>query len=172
MKIVLLGYMGSGKSTVGKNMAKALNYEFIDLDEYISEQVDMSITTIFETKGELFFRKKEHQFLQEILQSEKDIVLSLGGGTPCYYNNFEYYYNKSGIASFYLKASIATLFDRLVAEKSTRPLLKTFNEEELKEFIAKHLFERNEFYLKSDKTIDVNAKSVALISDEILAQLA
>lgn len=172
MKIVLLGYMGSGKSAIGKYLAEKLNYEFVDLDVYISNKLNMSIVSIFETKGELYFRKLEHQFLQEILDTEDKIVLSLGGGTPCYYNNYEYYYGKNDISSFYLKASIATLFDRLIYDKANRPLINTFSDEELKEFIAKHLFERNEFYTKADHAIDVNGKSITSISEEILSILA
>lgn len=164
--------MGSGKSSIGKIVAKKLNYEFIDLDNYISIKLNSTVIELFEKKGELYFRKMEHQFLQEILNSNENIVLSLGGGTPCYFNNYEFYYKQSDIKSFYLKASLATLYDRLITEKDTRPLLKSFNEEELKEFIAKHLFERNEFYFKSDNIIDVNDKSIEIISEEIVSNLA
>lgn len=164
--------MGSGKSSIGKVVADKLNYEFIDLDMYISEKLNSSVLELFEKKGELYFRKMEHQFLQEILNSDENIVLSLGGGTPCYYNNYEFYYKQSNITSFYLKASLITLYNRLISEKDTRPLLKFFNDDELKEFIAKHLFERNEFYFKSDNVIDVNDKTVEIISEEIVSNLA
>ena len=163
--------MGSGKSSIGKIVANKLNYEFIDLDNYISDKLNTSIVELFEKKGELYFRKMEHQFLQEILNSDINVVLSLGGGTPCYYNNYEFYYKQKNIASFYLKATLNTLYDRLASEKVTRPLLKSFNDDELKEFIAKHLFERSEFYLKSDFVIDVNEKAVESISKEIIYNL-
>ena len=83
MKVVLLGYMASGKSSVGKALATKLGYHFIDLDEEISNRVGMDVPTIFSEKGEIFFRRKETEVLEDILKGDNDIVLSLGGGTPC-----------------------------------------------------------------------------------------
>lgn len=166
MKIVLLGYMASGKSAVGKVLAAALNSQFIDLDEFISAREQLSITQIFETKGEIYFRKKEGVYLQELLNLNQSSVISLGGGTPCYGNNMEFIENKS--ASFYLKASIDTIFERLKNETSQRPLVAAIGTENLKEYIAKHLFERAPYYEGANHTILVNNKNVAQIVDEIL----
>lgn len=166
MKIVLLGYMASGKSAVGKVLALALNIKFIDLDEFIEAHEKLSITQIFETKGEIYFRKKEGEYLQELLDSNESFVLSLGGGTPCYGNNMIFIENKS--TSFYLKASIDTIFERLKSETSQRPLVATIGTENLKEYIAKHLFERAPYYEGANHTILVNNKNVAQIVDEIL----
>ena len=87
MKIILIGYMGSGKSTLGRALATAKNISFVDLDAYIAEREKCSVPHIFKNKGEIYFRKKEALYLQEVLQKEEDMVLSLGGGTPCFGNN-------------------------------------------------------------------------------------
>lgn len=166
MKIVLLGYMASGKSAVGKILSERLNIQFIDLDNFIEEKEQLPITQIFENKGEIYFRKKEGDYLQELLNSNENLVISLGGGTPCYGNNMNFIENKS--TSFYLKASIDTIFDRLKKETSQRPLVAAIGTENLKEYIAKHLFERALYYERAHHTILVNNKNLAQIVDEIL----
>jgi shikimate kinase len=166
MKIVLLGYMASGKSAVGKVLANSLNIQFIDLDSYIEAQEQFSITEIFETKGEVYFRKKEGDYLKELLNLNESAIISLGGGTPCYGNNMEIIENKS--TSFYLKASIDTILERLENETSQRPLVAAIGSENLKEYIAKHLFERAPYYEGANHTILVNDKNLNQIIDEIL----
>ncbi len=158
MKIVLLGYMASGKSVVGTILATKLGTQCIDLDHYIEENEGLKISQLFESKGEIYFRKIEAFYLVELLNQNKDIIISLGGGTPCYGKNMELIERKS--ISFYLNASINTLFERLKGETSKRPLVATIGEENLKEYIAKHLFERSNFYNKAQHTILVNDKSV------------
>lgn len=88
-KIILIGYMGCGKSTIGKLLAKSSDFEFEDLDFFIEKKLETSIETIFKTKGEIYFRKIENQYLVELLNSNEKMVLSLGGGTPCFTNNNE-----------------------------------------------------------------------------------
>jgi shikimate kinase len=166
MKIVLLGYMASGKSAVGKILAEALNIQFIDLDSFIEVHEQMSITQIFDTKGEIYFRKKEGEYLQELLNSNESSVISLGGGTPCYGNNMDFIENKS--SSFYLKASINTIFERLKKETSQRPLVAAIGTENLKEYIAKHLFERAPYYERAHHTVLADHKNVTQIVDEIM----
>lgn len=166
MKIVLLGYMASGKSAVGKVLAETLNVQFIDLDSFIEEGEQLSIAQIFKTKGEIYFRKIEGGYLKELLDSMESSVISLGGGTPCYGNNMEFIENKS--TSFYLKASIDTIFERLKDETSQRPLVADIGTENLREYIAKHLFERTPYYERAHHTILVNNKNVAQIVEEIL----
>ena len=95
MKIVLSGYMASGKSAVGQQLSDKLNIKFIDLDFYIETGEAASITSIFKTKGEIYFRKKESEYLQELLDLNNDCIISLGGGTPCYGNNMELIKNNS-----------------------------------------------------------------------------
>ncbi|MFA5298195.1 MAG: shikimate kinase [Lutibacter sp.] len=166
MKIVLLGYMASGKSAVGKILAEKLDIQFVDLDSFIEEHEQLSITAIFSIKGEIYFRKKEEEYLLKLLNLNKKLIISLGGGTPCYGNNMEFIENKT--TSFYLKASIDTIFERIKNETFQRPLVASIGIENLKEYIAKHLFERNPFYERADHTILANQKSVNQIVDEIL----
>ena len=165
MKIILLGYMGSGKSTVAQELAAALDLPFTDLDDYITEQDNMSIKDIFKAKGEIYFRLQESKYLKELLGHQNDMVLALGGGTPCYANNMELI-KKEGLA-FYLKGSIATLCQRLRSEKQQRPLIASLNNEQLTEFVAKHLFERRNFYEQASQVINIDNKSV----QELLAEL-
>lgn len=166
MKTVLIGYMGSGKSSIGKLFAKKNNLYFIDLDTYIEQKENMSITEIFNNKGEIYFRKKEHTYLKEILDSKQEFILALGGGTPCYTGNMELLLTQN-ITTVYLKASINTIVQRLTNEKSERPLVARLNADDLHEFIAKHLFERNYFYNKAKYKITVDAKKVTDIVTEL-----
>jgi len=169
MKIVLLGYMASGKSTVGVVLAKKLGLQFIDLDAFIEDKEQLSISEIFSTKGEIYFRKKEGEYLNQLLDLNNDLIISLGGGTPCYGINMEKIEQLS--TSFYLNASIDTIFERLKGEKSQRPLVASVGTDNLKEYIAKHLFERNLFYKKAKHIIDINNKSMFKIIDEIIGLL-
>ncbi len=165
MKIILLGYMASGKSTISKSLGNTLGIEALDLDDYIVEKENNSIKNIFESKGEIYFRKQESFYLSELISSNKNFVLALGGGTPCYSNNIELI--KSQPNSFYLKANINTLFERLRNEKENRPLVSELSDEKLKEFIAKHLFERSPYYNQATHKIIIDQKSVENILDEI-----
>ena len=169
MKIVLLGYMGSGKSTVAKALSKALDLPFTDLDDYIIDKEQMSIKEIFEAKGEIYFRLQESKYLKEWLDNNDEAILALGGGTPCYANNMELI--KKAAVSFYLKGSIPTICQRLRSEKEQRPLIAAFNEEQLTEFVAKHLFERRNFYEQADQTIPIDQKSIDEIMQDILVSV-
>jgi shikimate kinase len=170
MKIILLGYMASGKSTIGKEISKKLDMNFIDLDTYISEQEKRSIPEIFKSKGEIYFRRIESIYLKELLNNEGDFVLSLGGGTPCYSNNMELIqYSKA--TSIYIKASIPTLTARLLEEKNTRPLVADLENEKITEFVAKHLFERKFFYEEASVILNTENKSMQEIVLEIKSVL-
>lgn len=165
-KIILLGYMGSGKSTIGKVLANKINFSSYDLDNYIEKEQNLTVSKIFEQKGELYFRKLEHQAFKTILDKNQNLVLSLGGGTPCYYDN-HLSLNSENVISIYLKASIETLFERLKTSDLSRPLLSELNENDKKEFIAKHLFERSYFYNQAKFSISVDGKSPEIIVLEI-----
>ena len=169
MIISLLGYMGSGKSHVSKNLSEKINFKLIDLDNKISERELMPVSEIFEKKGEIYFRKLEKKILEEVLSSTDDIIFSLGGGTPVYYNNMTLINHHS--TSFFLRASVKTLTDRVLLQKQTRPLIAKFEDHEVPEFIAKHLFERNPYYSQAHFTIDTDAKQAVQISDEIVRKL-
>ncbi len=166
MKIVLLGYMASGKSIIAKELAKKTNLKWIDLDFYIEEKENLKIQDIFKIHGEIRFRTLENKYLKELLTSKSDFILSLGGGTPCYANNLQIIQQYS--KSIFLKASIDTLFDRLINDKDSRPLISNIAESILKEFIAKHLFERNQYYNMADIIYTVDNKNVNEIVNDII----
>ncbi|NER15553.1 shikimate kinase [Leptobacterium flavescens] len=164
--IVLIGYMGSGKSAVGEIVSKENGKVFVDLDQYIEQQEKMSIPEIFENKGEIYFRKKEYFYLKEVLETQKDIVLSVGGGTPCYGENMKLI-TEATPHVFYLKATIETLLERLLKEKDHRPMISHLEDSELAEFIRKHLFERNFYYLQSRHKINVDDLSAAEVAEKL-----
>ncbi len=170
-KILLLGYMGSGKSVVGNLLAKQLKITFYDLDKLIENHLQMSISEIFKQKGEIYFRKIEHHFFKELINSNENFVLSLGGGTPCYSNNHLLFIGEN-IVSIYLNASIETLYSRLILESNDRPLIANLSDEEFKEYIAKHLFDRSYFYNQATFKIMVNDKTIQEITNEIKDLLA
>ena len=164
-KIILLGYMGCGKSTIAVKLAKTLKIPFVDLDEKIEEKENLSINTIFETRGEIYFRKQERELLEEIFATKDQLILSVGGGTPAYYNNIEVINQNS--ESIFLRTSVKTLTERLLKQKQKRPLIANIADEDLPEFIAKHLFERNFYYSKAKYTVDTDDKEVGDIVEEI-----
>ncbi len=170
MKIVLVGYMGSGKTTIGKMVAKALKYKFLDLDEYIENSEKKSISEIFREKGEVYFRKKENQYLNEILAINENFVLSVGGGTPCFGTNMTDI-NKTTKNSFYIRVSISELVSRLASQKAKRPLIAHLSDKELPEFIAKHLFERSYFYNQAHHIVHNYNKDPKEVKEEILNTL-
>ena len=166
MKIVLLGYMASGKSTIGRVLSDTLFSPFIDLDNYIENKEKKTIGNIFKDKGEIYFRRIEHKYLKEILSSQENFVLSLGGGTPCYADNMNLI-KTSGTTSFYLQATIKTLTDWKKKKKSNRPLMASLENEKIPEFVAKHLFERRAFYEQANTTLKTDAKSTSEIVKEL-----
>lgn len=167
-----MGYMASGKSTVGRELASKLKYEFLDLDDYIESKEKMTVSSIFNTKGEIYFRKLETIYLKQLLDNSKNTVLALGGGTPCYGNNMQIIIEDDTATSYYLKCSIKTITNRLMAEKSKRPLVTHLNsEEDITEFVGKHLFERNNYYALASKTIVIDNKLINEIVEEILLDL-
>lgn len=165
-KIVLVGYMGSGKSVIGRTLAKEYDRPFYDLDHSIHIETSKSVNEIFAEHGEVHFRKLENQILKQILSKDRTFVLSLGGGTICYYNSHELLKNPD-ITSIYLKASISTLVDRLENDLEDRPLLKGKSKDELYQYIAPHLFERSFYYNQCDFTVCVDHKTIEQVILEI-----
>ncbi len=157
MRIFLLGFMGSGKTTIGKKLSEKLSYQFFDLDNIIEEETQMKIDEIFYTKGEFFFREIEKNELEKMFLKD-NYVLSLGGGTPCFNNNMERM-NESGI-TIYLQLTAEELFNRIIRfteeEKNTRPLIAGKNNDELLKFINDLLLHRESYY-KQSKIIIPNA---------------
>ena len=158
--IILLGYMGSGKSTVGKALAAHLNITFEDLDHSISSQYNCTIPELFSAKGAKAFRQIEHDLLDETLKNPSARVISLGGGTPCYHNNMDLI-TQTTPNVFYLKANPKTLSNRLLPARKSRPLIAHLDSEtELTSFVAKHLFERQSFYNLASHNIVIDHKTI------------
>ncbi|MBU3682266.1 MAG: shikimate kinase [Flavobacterium sp.] len=163
--------MGAGKSTIGRLLAMKFGYLFLDLDQMIEGQEGKSIPEIFESKGEIYFRKAEHLLLKDTLTSRSNLVLSLGGGTPCYANNY-LLYQRDDCISIYLKASISTLQTRLHQDTTQqRPLLQNLSMLEREEFIAKQLFERSFYYNQAQNVVVVDGKTPNEIANEIFNTL-
>lgn len=170
-KIILLGYMGCGKSTIANRLSKSTNIPCLDLDNCIEEHTNLSINDIFEKHGEIYFRKIEREVFIELLNSPGDLIIGLGGGTPCYANNDELLNGENRI-SIYLKGSVETLFNRLVENKSKRPIIANKDDDEMKEFIAKHLFDRSYYYNKAQYKVPIDGKSKEETTQDILDILA
>ncbi|MDY3537657.1 shikimate kinase [Riemerella anatipestifer] len=170
MIISLIGYMGSGKSLISKKLSEKINFNLLDLDKVISEQEMSEIPQIFKEKGEIYFRKREKEILEHLLNTQKSTVFSLGGGTPVYYNNIDTINTLS--ESIYLRTSVKNLHKRLIKEKSSRPLIAHIKDnDQLLEFIAKHLFERQAYYSKAKYIVDTDDKSPDEIVNEIISLL-
>ncbi len=163
--------MGCGKSTIAEKLSGLLHLPFVDLDKSIEAKSEMSINQIFETFGEVYFRKLEHDVFVELLATSKNQIIGLGGGTPCYANNHELLKGE-GITSIYLKASVETLFNRLSHNKSKRPIVANKSEAELQEFIAKHLFDRSYYYNQAEYKVAVDGKSIDETVTDIMSILA
>ncbi|MDK2852781.1 MAG: shikimate kinase [Proteiniphilum sp.] len=145
-RIFLIGYMGCGKSTIGKRLAQSLSLSFIDLDAHIQNKYRKSIAELFAGKGEEEFRRIERQALLEVATFE-DVLISTGGGAPCFFDNMEVM-NRAGI-TIYIQAKPEELAARLRASKTVRPLLREKKPEELVPFIREHLAERERYYKKA-----------------------
>jgi shikimate kinase len=167
--IVLLGYMGSGKTTVGQDLANVLGCDHLDLDQYVEVRENSTISELIEEKGIIYFRKQEKIWLEKIMSATKNTVLSLGGGTPCYYDNMKSIVDNPKTTSIYLRANVPFLTQRLFPEKSHRPLIaQNQSKEELAEFIGKHLLERSMYYDQAELTISIQGKSSEQIVQEII----
>jgi len=166
--IYIVGYMGSGKSSLGRELAQQLYIPCIDLDHQIEQEQNIPISTIFKQQGEAYFRNLERQAL---LQSFKlnHTIISTGGGTPTYQNNMELM-NKEGI-TIYLKADIKTLFERLKHRKEHRPILANLNDTELHQFIEQHLQPRKPFYETAQLHLDASLP-MPLLCVKVLAFLS
>jgi shikimate kinase len=152
-RIILLGYMGSGKTTIGKALSLALNMRFYDLDWYIENRMRKTIAHIFSERGEEGFRKIEYNMLHEVCEFE-DVIISCGGGTPCHFDNMDYM-NRQG-ETVYLKALPEVLYGHLSMGRVVRPLLGGKTQAELLAHIREHLVQRETFYQKAKHTLDVS----------------
>ena len=168
IRIILIGFMGAGKTTVGKALAAELGVSFYDLDWYITMRYHKSVPEIFAERGEEGFRDLERRMLHEVAEFE-DVVVSCGGGTPCFFDNMDYM--NSLADTVYLKAEPAVLAMHLKMGKGKRPLLEGKSPEELEDYVRDMVSQREAFYNKAKYALDVSLldnftkiqESVALI---------
>ena len=164
-KIVLIGMMGSGKSTIGALLSKKMNMKFIDLDTKIEAIEKQTISQIFKLKGEKYFRAIEVETILSLLNSkEKDLVLSLGGGS--FLDEKVRKNVKNNSLSFWLNWKPLTIIKR-VRKSSKRPLIQGLNDQEIK----KMMLDRNRYYAKSDFKIDCDNHKKNEIVDKIVSIL-
>ena len=168
-RIFLIGYMGSGKSSVGRLLATKLNWQFIDLDLFIENRYRKSVSLIFSESGEMAFREMEQNMLREVALFEQ-AVISTGGGAPCFHNNMTLM-KQSGI-TVYLKVPISKLTNRLDTSKQNRPLIKNKTKEELAAFITENLKVRETFYNEADLVFDTEKIQPLTNQDDIATRLA
>jgi len=157
--------MGSGKTHWGKLLSAKLHLPFRDLDTLIVQKEQKSIADVFSEKGEEYFRYQEKQTLEELINEEESFVLSCGGGTPCFFNNIELML-KSGKV-LWLNTSIDVLTERLMKERTSRPLIRDISEEELRRYVVRKLSERKLYYEQADAM--VNEESITL--EELIRSL-
>jgi len=142
-RIFLIGFMGAGKTTIGKELASLLKLSFIDLDSFIENRYHKTIRQIFDKQGEVAFRQMEQKALLEVAEFE-DVIISTGGGTPCFHQNM-LLMNEKG-TTVYLKVSTTELIKRISLNLSTRPVLKNYSDNELILFVEDTLSKRRPFY--------------------------
>jgi shikimate kinase len=172
-RIILIGYMGSGKTTVGKALSKNTGLMFYDLDWYIESRMHKTVAQLFAERGEEGFRKIEYNMLHEVAEFE-DVIISCGGGTPCFFDNMDYLNQQGDVV--YLKATPETLYKHLLMGKVERPLLKGKTPDELIAYITEHLKERAPYYEKARHSLDVNVlddyDKIAISVERIINLLA
>jgi shikimate kinase len=153
-RVFLIGFMGSGKSTVGRMLSSAMDWDFIDLDDYIQERNGKTITEIFKTEGEAVFREMERNALED-MSLRSNLIIATGGGTPCFHNNLDTM-NRIGL-TIYLKLSPEELCERLMPARKSRPLIADKSERELLKFVVEKLSEREQWYKKAAVVADARA---------------
>ena len=163
MRVFLVGFMGSGKSTLGKALAQNFMLKFIDLDEFIQKSTGLTITEMFQAKGEPYFRQIEADLLRRI--EEKNVVVSTGGGCPVHHGNMGWI-NSNGI-SIYLKITPYAAFQRLKDTRSKRPLIASLSEKDLLPWIEDQMKQREEFYAKANYSLKEYEANVETVEDLI-----
>ena len=170
--IFLIGYMGAGKTTIGKEIAMRLDWQFIDMDLFIESRYHKKVPSLFAEKGEETFRDIERNVLQEIAQFE-NTVIATGGGVPCFFDNMDVM-NRTGI-TVYLKTPVSELVQRLLVCKQERPLIKDKNEEELTWYIAGHLEKRETWYNRAALVFPVEQihtrQDLVTITEKLINQI-
>lgn len=153
VRIILIGYMGAGKTTIGKVLAREMKLDFYDLDWYIEDRFHKTIPDIFRESGEAAFREIERKMLHEVAEFE-NVVISCGGGTPCYFDNIQYM-NQQG-ETFFLDAPPSVLREHLLMGKTVRPLIQGKTPQELEQYVSENLQARLPFYTQAKHTIPID----------------
>lgn len=164
MKVFLIGYMASGKTTAAKKLAKKLDVEFVDLDKEVVRSEGMSIPEIFKIKGELGFRKLERRELRKWINKD-NYVMACGGGTPCYFESMDEM-NAAGV-TIYLQMTAKAVVDRVQTAKEERPILKGLSEDKMLKKVAFQIEKREAFYTRAEWTIN----GVNLDIDELVGMV-
>lgn len=151
MRVFLIGFMGSGKSHWGRLLSSEISLPYYDLDQLIETSAGMPISKIFEQKGEEHFRKLEHEMLEKTIEDNEELILSCGGGTPCFFNNIDLMKAKGKV--LWLNTALPVLVERLKKEKQKRPLISEVSDEELTQFIFKKMNDRRIYYEQAHQTI-------------------
>lgn len=165
MRVYLIGYMGSGKTTTSKRLASVLGLPCYDLDQLFEEQYKIDIPHFFERYDESLFRKLESQLLKDTLQLDQAIIAT-GGGTPCFYDNMQWM-NEHGL-TVYIQMQAESVFHRLKSSKRKRPLVAQKTDEELNEFIREHMRQRNIFYSQAHVIVKGESLDVKGLTEKII----
>ena len=169
MVVFLVGFMGCGKSSIGKKLANSTDWKFVDMDNIIESRVSLSISEIFNIKGEAWFRALEREVLNEFVD-QKNIIVATGGGVPCFGDNMDIM-NQIG-HTIYFKVSTENLFGRLKRGRENRPKIKELNDIELLTFIEETLSPREVFYNKASLLIDCDGVTEEYIASHIKSYLS
>jgi len=158
MRLFLIGFMGSGKSHWGRLLAQQIGDPFFDLDHVIVESEQKTVARIFAELGEEYFRIKEKETLERLVEENPAFIISCGGGTPCFFNNISFMKRYGTVV--WLNTDLNVLVQRLLKEKDTRPLLRDIPEEEMKSFIMKKLLGRKQYYQQAHLIVNEDALTV------------
>ncbi|MCC6385513.1 MAG: shikimate kinase [Bacteroidia bacterium] len=152
MVVYLLGFMGCGKTRLGKKLAVKLNYEFVDTDHEIENKLGITLSELFtKQEGESCFRNQEAALLNSVSKSQRNLVVATGGGTPCFFDNMKII-NTTGF-SVYIKLQPQSIYHRLRQNKLQRPLISNLQDTELRSFIKDNLQQRQVFYSQAHLTV-------------------
>jgi len=144
MRIFLIGFMGAGKTHWGRILSAETGIPYYDLDEVIVQSERKSIATIFQEKGEEYFRVKEQEVLEALVEDHDDVIVATGGGTPCFFNNIDFMRKHGKV--IWLNTAVDMLVERLLKQKASRPVIRNIPDRELRSFIIKKLQDRKMYY--------------------------
>lgn len=169
MKVFLVGYMGCGKSSIGRAVAQAAGFSFADTDKEVERECGMSVADIFSAHGEAYFRTKEREVIERLAQADGNLVIATGGGVPCHGDNMEFM-NSAGL-TVYFRMSPVKLASRLEHGRGKRPLIKDLDDAQLIAFIEESLGKRAWFYQRASLVIDCDGASDEYIARHVVEHI-